>query len=439
MQNTFPLPRAFGPLLLTLLALALNGCGKAKPAGGVGAGGPDPQVAAAAQAVSNRVAAIVANGEPINPEELNRWYAEAPAGRNAAVFYGLAFDALTPTRDSNEAKTPAYLARNQKALQLLLQAAQYKDCRYPIDLSEGAATKLPHLSKAKLACFLLQSQAVSQAALGHTDTATQALLADLALARSLQNEPVAISWLVQCACWAITAQGMAEALTRRAFTEEQMKSLQGAVREALGAASCRRALVGERAMDLALYQMSLDPLTNLLQGDQAQLAQLKAYKNTVTFQQDFAFALDYFSNALAVAALPFPQGLDLQTLQGIPNPETAKTQGYQLAALLLPAMGNLPVKAGQAAAWLRTAQTGLAVESYRLTHHNALPASLAELAPECLEAVPADPFDGQPLRYKKLPGKGYVIYSLGKDRKDDHGTAKSADGKELDITFTVQR
>ena len=54
--------------------------------------------------------------------------------------------------------------------------------------------------------------------------------------------------------------------------------------------------------------------------------------------------------------------------------------------------------------------------------------------------MPADPFDGQPLRYNKLLGKGYVVYSIGKDLKDDHGVEKSADGKtQLDVTFTVQR
>ncbi len=41
-------------------------------------------------------------------------------------------------------------------------------------------------------------------------------------------------------------------------------------------------------------------------------------------------------------------------------------------------------------------------------------------------------FDGQPLRYKKL-AKGYVVYSVGEDGKDDGGDEKK------DITFTVER
>src|ERR1035441_3788064 len=32
-----------------------------------------------------------------------------------------------------------------------------------------------------------------------------------------------------------------------------------------------------------------------------------------------------------------------------------------------------------------------------------------------------DPYDGKPLRYKKLTPKGYVVYSIGRNRVDDGG------------------
>jgi hypothetical protein len=427
-------------LIMAVAAVALTGCGKGKSSVGARADASGSEVAAAAQIVSNKLAAIAATGDPVTLEELQKWYPEPPGGRNAAVFYGHAFNALTPAKDTNDAKSPSYLARNQKALALLLQAAEYKDCRYPLDFTEGAAMKLPHVSKAKSAGFLLQSEAVSQAARGHTDAATKALLAEMALARSLQNEPITISWLVECACLSSAVEGLEQAFSRRAFTEEQLLSLQGALRQAQSAASCGRALVGERAFAISEYQMPAEALTNVFQIGPAEVPQILAYKKTVTFQQDFEFTLDYFSNALAVAAMPFPQGLEPEAQQAIPSMETAKAKGYKLASLFAPALGNLTTRAGEAAARIRTAQAGLAVERYRLKHANALPDSLAELTPECVDTVPADPFDGQPLRYKKLLGKGYVIYSIGKDRKDDGGTAKAPDGKQqLDITFTVER
>jgi hypothetical protein len=35
--------------------------------------------------------------------------------------------------------------------------------------------------------------------------------------------------------------------------------------------------------------------------------------------------------------------------------------------------------------------------------------------------VPTDPFDGRPLRYRRL-ADGVVVYSVGDDRADDGGT-----------------
>jgi len=112
----------------------------------------------------------------------------------------------------------------------------------------------------------------------------------------------------------------------------------------------------------------------------------------------------------------------------------------ETTAILSPAFGTSFGKSAEITARIRSAQVALAVERYRLQHANALPGALTDLVPEFLNAIPADPFDGQPLRFKPLPAKGYVIYSVGKDRKDDDGIEKAPDGKtQLDLAFTVKR
>ncbi len=58
-----------------------------------------------------------------------------------------------------------------------------------------------------------------------------------------------------------------------------------------------------------------------------------------------------------------------------------------------------------------------------------------------LPAVPTDPFDDPPLRYKKL-ARGSVVYSVGPDSTDGGGKEKPAtasDSARYDITFTVER
>ena len=56
----------------------------------------------------------------------------------------------------------------------------------------------------------------------------------------------------------------------------------------------------------------------------------------------------------------------------------------------------------RAVAWHRVAGVAMAVERFKLAHEGQLPETLDQLAPKFFESVPVDPFDGQPLRYRKL-------------------------------------
>jgi hypothetical protein len=117
-------------------------------------------------------------------------------------------------------------------------------------------------------------------------------------------------------------------------------------------------------------------------------------------------------------------------------------EGLVISAGTLPAIPRSFAKVGEATARVRVAQAALALERHRFKHGNALPTSLDALVPGFLEAVPIDPFDGKPLRYEKLEGGGYVVYSVGKDRQDDHGVSAPAGAKAAapaDIPFAVRR
>jgi hypothetical protein len=70
-------------------------------------------------------------------------------------------------------------------------------------------------------------------------------------------------------------------------------------------------------------------------------------------------------------------------------------------------------------ALLRSGIVALAAERFRRVH-GRWPASLEELVPDFLKDVPRDPFDGQPLRFRRL-SDGVVVYSVGIDRTDDGG------------------
>jgi hypothetical protein len=91
---------------------------------------------------------------------------------------------------------------------------------------------------------------------------------------------------------------------------------------------------------------------------------------------------------------------------------------------------------------LLCADTALAVEGYRLAK-GRLPDTLQELVPDFLERIALDPFDGQPLRYRRR-NAGYVVYSVGNDLTDNQGTErKTGEARALqdewDETFIVER
>jgi len=79
-------------------------------------------------------------------------------------------------------------------------------------------------------------------------------------------------------------------------------------------------------------------------------------------------------------------------------------------------------------------QTLMAMRAYQLRTHK-IPRNLDELVPEYLSGIPADPFDGKPIRYLREKKR---IYSVGEDLKDSGGS----EGKPLremeDPTFKIE-
>lgn len=77
---------------------------------------------------------------------------------------------------------------------------------------------------------------------------------------------------------------------------------------------------------------------------------------------------------------------------------------------------------------LRLVITELAVRGYTGTNGKP-PATLAELVPAWLPAVPIDPFSDKPLLYRVITNS-FLLYSVGPDRKDDQGTPITRHGTE---------
>jgi hypothetical protein len=152
------------------------------------------------------------------------------------------------------------------------------------------------------------------------------------------------------------------------------------------------------------------------------------------------FGIDALTTNIVLARLPDPQKFMSRT-DADAIEARARTGYYIMSALLLPALSKASTRDANHRAQARVAQAALTVERYRLANEGKLPENLSLLVPRFMPSVPVDPFDGQPLRYKRLES-GYVVYCIGADGKDDGGMErppKAKEGDPWDITFIVER
>ena len=91
--------------------------------------------------------------------------------------------------------------------------------------------------------------------------------------------------------------------------------------------------------------------------------------------------------------------------------------------VILPALTRAADTVARDEATRQSALTAIAVERYRNVYGHA-PDALSDLLPSFLGAVPEDPYDGEPLRYR-LTDNGYVIYSVGENQRDDGGVERT--------------
>jgi type II secretory pathway pseudopilin PulG len=108
--------------------------------------------------------------------------------------------------------------------------------------------------------------------------------------------------------------------------------------------------------------------------------------------------------------------------------------------MVMPSWSKAMRTAAETKARLVALKTALAIERFRLANGNALPATLDALVPNYCPSLPRDPFDEQPLRYKKL-ARGYVVYSIGADGIDNAGAERTnrKNMSDYDLTITVER
>ena len=158
-------------------------------------------------------------------------------------------------------------------------------------------------------------------------------------------------------------------------------------------------------------------------------------------EMDAIYYVDVMQQYIVAQQKPFPRRiemcrhLDSKLEQAFDRPMWR--WAHPLALMILPTgLNGSVLMEAETVARSRLALTALALERFRIGK-GRLPANLLALVPTYIEEVPADPFGGQPVRYR-IERPGYVLYSIGRNEADDGGT-ETEDEETGDIVFRVRR
>jgi len=381
-----------------------------------------------------RLDAIRQNGYPLSLSELNIWYQAVPDSQNNALIYEQVFalsefgkfDVNWPIRgQAFSARYKRELAdlvvSNRMALALLHSAETSNRCRYSVDFNKfftapGGGHGFAVMSGVKLLC----AEALLHASNGDSERAVGSFRAAGLLADSVAEEPWLIAQIIRVACWTIIAQRVENAMAQTQMSEERLASLQAMVAGAERPEALLRGLAGDRAIGIAVFVEPIYALsdgrppyntTECLKDDLI----VGLSKTTGIFERDKASYLEAMGKAVEAASLPFPERLNLG--QKTPSGWGAAPRFCSISRCMLPRISNIFASEGDVVARLRTAQVALAVERFRCRHAGRLPATLEELVPDYLTALPPDPLDGKSLRFE-LIDSGYAIYTSGVDARN---------------------
>jgi hypothetical protein len=422
--------------------------------------------------MKREIEAIRKRGHPASALELDLWYKQVSAEKNAALRFSDAFASLraftskkgsngnlasifeeerlaTPIPDTLAEEIEGHIEANSEALEILHAAAQLTESRYPINLAQGAATLLPHLANIKESARLLQLDAVLHSSKRDSAAAVRSLQTGFALARSLRNEPLLISELVRIASVSLLLQAMERVINEQILSEEQLVSLGATIRqcEEDGWKALQRAFIGERAAGISIFELSAQQLEQLGSGltgssyenweEMFMFFAFSARRVSGMHDRDLLFFLESMGQLEEIATPDYPSLLDgaERTDAKIQAEVSRHPIKYMISRLLLPALTKASIKEATLASRLRSAEMALAIERHRINHSGALP-SMEDLVPELLPTVPKDPFDHQPLQYEVLRPKGYRIVGAATAAEVNRGRAST---NRLDLAFSVLR
>jgi hypothetical protein len=331
-------------------------------------------------------------------------------------------------------------------LDQVAEATRRPRAQYDIRYADGPNALLPHLGIHKSMAVKLRTRAAARVAAGDIVGAADDIDTILRLADLIGEDPVLIGYLVQEALQLIAYSAFWDGTSQHAWSDAQLAAFQRRFEGLKQRDRLVKAFRGERLFGKTCFELmrqgKLDPDIFGAMEDggsenslgwglilRAWLLQNQAYHSRVMDQVvDALQRCDPERGIAAKGSIWETERID-QTLFDTAN---RRFHPYRiLTHMLLPSLAKVHAKADRSLTTSRLAITVAGLERHRLAT-GTYPKSLGDLVPKWVPAVPLDPMDGQPLRYRLNADGTFTLYSVGPNHTDDNGVFESNQRQDLD-------
>ena len=395
---------------------------------------------------------IHARGEPILIEDFK--YASIPDHQNAATYFEAAAEAMqqpagTPLDIELLWSDPVLIRRyarhvdlwmeeNGEALRLIERACECQEADWGVRLSSPIlAIWSPKSRVQRKLTYFINTHALRAHQLGDDESAVRACRQLLRLATAAgQTAPLFGSYFTLASTNA-SAGGVIQAIapTLRVgpindgqvagapASREQVRDLIAVLLDDTPDDEClRRALYGERMTYLDNCNMVLASNPQVTGGTQVPtlVVRLGALLNPM-FQLDCVYMIKLTDKLIEAAFQPNYPAFEAMQHESQTFSPGKRRYAHLLSVICYGDMRHAIFNRYRLQASRRMSATVLAIRLYELDHGRR-PATLDELVPDYLPAIPTDPFtaDNQPLRYCP-DADPPVLYSIDRDGRDDGG------------------
>lgn len=397
----------------------------------------------AADSYAEAFSAIKAELDAADAAEEQRSYAElakrneaaanaVDAGKEIDYQFGPAIkkpSELIAEGDINDPPVFSLIKSLEPAIHQLRVASLRPMCRSdrnqePPDINRA----LPSLQNYRTAAQLLRCHALVETEAHQFPSAIEDVETMHRMARHVQQTAVGlVPFLVAVGTDALADQALAEILPYANTTVSLPAA--ATVSDEMLDAELRAALVGEYAFEVRAVLDFCDGLVTSSAGVPIPRRAAMGYGILYLHADLTAFRQMHEATVARLDRAPVPQQVNWALHGGPPT-------GGPLSQILTTSLGRLLDKPyPNKQAHTRAATVAVAATNYRIdTGH--YPSSLEELVPKYLPAIPADPFDGKPMRYLLKDGQ-VTIYSVGDDRVDDGGQLEHKEDEPRSKTLDV--